>query len=81
MARTGRSREATTRRVRREALREIAIKAVAAGTDREDIVRACYAVLADLEEETGDAYEDPSGERVLELMDALTGFCGSHYRI
>ncbi|MFI5607170.1 hypothetical protein [Amycolatopsis sp. NPDC051903] len=72
---------AATRRGDANELEEVATTAVAAGTDRDDVLRTCYAALAELEVETGEADEDPAGERVLEIMDRLTGWCAPQARI
>ncbi|MEV6647447.1 hypothetical protein [Amycolatopsis sp. NPDC051371] len=61
----------------------IATSAIAAGTDREAIVRACDAARLEIRTRAGSArdYDDPAEDHVLDLMDRLTGWCHPEYRI
>lgn len=55
----------------------IATSALAAGIDREAILRACGAARLEIRTTAGRArdYEDPAEDHVLDLMDRLTGWC------
>jgi hypothetical protein len=64
-------------------LAEIVESAVAAGTDRADILRACEAARSEIRTRAGSArdYDDPAEDHVLGLMDLLTGWCHPSSRI
>ncbi|WIX78467.1 hypothetical protein QRX50_45155 [Amycolatopsis carbonis] len=61
----------------------IAVSAVAAGTDPEDILRACDAARLEIRTRAGSAqgYDDQAEDRVLDVMDRLTEWCHPDCRI
>lgn len=64
-------------------LADVATSAVAAGTDRESVLRACEAARLEIRTRAGSTrdYDDPAEDHVLDVMDRLTGWCHPDYRI
>ncbi|WP_033263589.1 hypothetical protein [Amycolatopsis vancoresmycina] len=65
------------------ALGDVAKSALAAGVEREDILRACEAARLEIRTAAGSSreYDDPAEDRVLDLMDRLSGWCHPSSRL
>ncbi|WP_432848497.1 hypothetical protein ACQPXB_46905 [Amycolatopsis sp. CA-161197] len=72
---TPRSRARTAARRRDDSqLLEIVTAALAAGTDREDILNAGYAAQDEIQQSAG-GEDDPAEDHLLDIMDRLVGWC------